>query len=200
MKTMSAIKNAALLAATGFGLLSSGGAMSAFIFFGENANDTTFAQVADFDETAATITHLNIFGGEDDIRVTGSFFTNSAAGLQGDSLVIMLEPGCVGNVCASDYIRVQWLTRHDPITGALQVADIIAEFGSDQESPLGPSDCISNHCIVENGQVQDITALLNLPANITIQAQSDVEGLPEPATLVLLGLGLAGLGFSRRKQ
>ena len=198
MKAMSVIKKAALLAATGFGLLSSGAAMSAFIFFGENANDTTFAQVADFDVTPATITHVNIFGGEDDIRVTGSFFTNSAAGLQGDSLVIMLEPGCVGNLCASDYIRVQWVTRE--VAGALfAVADLIAEFGSDPES-LGVSDCISNHCIVENGQVQDITALLNLPANITMQAQSDVEGLPEPATLALLGLGLAGLGFSRRKQ
>ena len=48
---------------------------------------------------------MNIFNGEDDIRVTGSI-TNSAAGLSGDSLAMMLEPGCVGDICVSDYIHV----------------------------------------------------------------------------------------------
>jgi hypothetical protein len=50
----------------------------------------------------------------------------------------------------------------------------------------------------ETGGVQDVSALLH-QTTITVTVQSDVEAVPEPSTLLLLGSGFAGLAYWRRR-
>ena len=167
-------------------------AMSANINFYDLLDSVT-VDATQFDITPATITHTDIFGGEDDVRVSGQFISNTIEGT-GDSWVGLVEPGlgCVlgQDGCYSDILHVYWSVTDT-------IATLTADFGSDPER-LGT--CGQCSALFEDGTLQNVNAYLDLPQNITIQIQSDVSDVPEPATLALLGIGLAGLGFSRQRK
>jgi len=114
----------------------------------------------------------------------------------------LLEGVCGPN---SDWLHLVWT-----ISGS--TVNMTAHWRSDADPgglPPLPTG-VTPQFLVENGLVQDVTALLGtsatlsgsvFPSNLTVQVQSDApEVVPEPATLTLTGLGLLGVATRYRRR
>ena len=80
-----------------------------------------------------------------------------------------------------------------------------ALFQSDNETGLPNPGNLTPPDIVETGSMQQIfSGSVTLPGGagptqLTVNAQSDLDAVPEPSMLALIGVGLFGFGIMRRR-
>jgi hypothetical protein len=121
----------------------------------------------------------------------GIFIANTAT--TGSALIGFTERP--GSSVLSDLLQLQWTNNGniETITGTFQSDPLAA--------PAPPTVTVP-----ENGATGVEIASLgipNFPSNITIQVLSDIDPVPEPASIALLGVGIAGIagyGWRRRQR
>lgn len=127
------------------------------------------------------------------LSFSGSWFDGSGLAVAGTRTIFLIESVASGAV--SDILRFTIVPGS--FTGAF--ATISGNFTSESEGQdLGPPPpgVLPINVFVENG-----TPVRFDQAFLSVVVHSDAEVVvPEPGTIVVFALGLAGLGWSRRKK
>ena len=111
----------------------------------------------------------------------------------------LLNPITGGNL--TDVFTYSWIEPENPnsFNNLTYNGDQTFTFVSDSATDAGGANTFSNGVSFSINSTVDSTTAPDNGAGVFYNV-NDVSDVPEPASMTLLGLGLAGLGMARRRQ
>lgn len=185
---------------------------SAFPTAGNAAGGTTYAVSDQTGPGAYALTQSFIVPiGSTSVTLSFDMFVNdqSGSGPVVDPTGLDFTTGGINN--SNQHARVDILTGTSTALSTA-AADIVANLYLGVDGGVTPNPYTSYNIDITSlvtpgttyqirfAEVDNLGQLNQGIDNVSIDASSSVAGVPEPGTLALIGLGLAGIGFARRKK